>query len=216
MELFGVGERSLHGMIWSTRFFFMLAGRFPVLMFSFIMRTLVSFWQMGRKTDPRSESLCPAAPSMVLGRADCFRWCIREQNNTYTHTHIYIYIYIYIFFFFFFLQVKWSGCRRSYAHVADGFSLSFSCYLCVCCQEWHPGQVFQENIQMRGKGGDGDDSLLIEMFRGGSVFLPTLNSSSRPSLSWGALVLWSLCRWPSREHTSSSVSPYRKYSSRAW
>lgn len=44
MELFRVSEYSLHGMIWSTRFFFMLAGRFPVLMFSFIMRTLVSFW----------------------------------------------------------------------------------------------------------------------------------------------------------------------------
>lgn len=41
-----------------------------------------------------------------------------------------------------------------------------------------------------GAGGDGGDSLLIEMFRGGNgVFLPTLNSSSRPSLSWGALVL---------------------------
>lgn len=31
-------------MICRTRFFFMLAGRFPVLMFSFIMRMLVSFW----------------------------------------------------------------------------------------------------------------------------------------------------------------------------
>ena len=35
--------RPVHGMIWRTRFFFMLAGRFPVLMFSFMMRTLVSF-----------------------------------------------------------------------------------------------------------------------------------------------------------------------------
>lgn len=34
----------LHGMICRTLFFFMLAGRFPVLMFSFIIRMLVSFW----------------------------------------------------------------------------------------------------------------------------------------------------------------------------
>lgn len=49
-----------------------------------------------------------------------------------------------------------------------------------------------------------------------SVNILTLNSSSRPTRSSGALVLWSFCRCPSREDTSSSVSPYRKYSSRAW
>lgn len=35
---------NLHGIICRTLFFFMLAGRFPVLMFSFIMRMFVSFW----------------------------------------------------------------------------------------------------------------------------------------------------------------------------
>lgn len=49
-----------------------------------------------------------------------------------------------------------------------------------------------------------------------SVNILTLNSSSKPTRSSGALVLWSFCRCPSREDTSSSVSPYRKYSSRAW
>lgn len=34
---------ALHGMIWMTLAFFMLAGRLPVLMFSFMIRTLVSF-----------------------------------------------------------------------------------------------------------------------------------------------------------------------------
>lgn len=46
----------------------------------------------GKKTDPESESLCSAVQSMVLGRADFLKGCIKEQNN--------------IFFFFFFLQVK--------------------------------------------------------------------------------------------------------------
>lgn len=26
------------------------------------------------------------------------------------------------------------------------------CYLCYYCQEWHPGQVFHENIPMQGAG----------------------------------------------------------------
>lgn len=39
---------ALHGMIWMTRAFFMLAGRLPVLMFSFMIRTLVSFCNQGR------------------------------------------------------------------------------------------------------------------------------------------------------------------------
>lgn len=56
MKVIRVYERSLHGMIWSTRFFFMLAGRFPVLMFSFIIRTLVSFWWERTRVD-WSESL---------------------------------------------------------------------------------------------------------------------------------------------------------------
>lgn len=34
---------ALHGMIWMTLAFFMLAGRLPVLMFSFMIRTFVSF-----------------------------------------------------------------------------------------------------------------------------------------------------------------------------
>jgi hypothetical protein len=38
---------ALHGMIWMTRAFFMLAGRLPVLMFSFMIRTLVSFCSQG-------------------------------------------------------------------------------------------------------------------------------------------------------------------------
>lgn len=50
-------SESLHGMIWSTRFFFMLAGRFPVLMFSFIMRTLVSFWWEKTRTDGNDEKV---------------------------------------------------------------------------------------------------------------------------------------------------------------
>lgn len=42
------------------------------------------------------------------------------------------------------------------------------CYLCYYCQEWHPGQVFHEEttrIAGRGARGDGDDSLLTEMFK---------------------------------------------------
>lgn len=39
---------ALHGMIWMTRAFFMLAGRLPVLMFSFMIRTLVSFCKEDR------------------------------------------------------------------------------------------------------------------------------------------------------------------------
>lgn len=38
---------ALHGMIWMTLAFFMLAGRLPVLMFSFMIRTLVSFCGQG-------------------------------------------------------------------------------------------------------------------------------------------------------------------------
>jgi len=38
-------------MICSTLFFLMLAGRFPVLMFSFIMRTLVNFWGDSQKNN---------------------------------------------------------------------------------------------------------------------------------------------------------------------
>ena len=34
---------ALHGMIWMTLAFFMLAGRLPVLMFSFMIRTFVNF-----------------------------------------------------------------------------------------------------------------------------------------------------------------------------
>ena len=38
----------LHGMIWMTLAFFMFAGRLPVLMFSFMMRTFVSFCSQER------------------------------------------------------------------------------------------------------------------------------------------------------------------------
>lgn len=40
----------VHGIICRTLFFFMLAGRFPVLMFSFIIRMLVSFWEETKTT----------------------------------------------------------------------------------------------------------------------------------------------------------------------
>lgn len=102
-----------HGIIWRTLFFFMLAGRLPILMFSFIIRMFVSF--------------CKANVKNAL----------------------------------------------------------------IICQNQIDKQLHITNIL-------------------------TLNSSSRPTRSSGALVLWSLSRWPSREETSSSVSPYRKYSSRAW
>lgn len=39
----GLLQAALHGMIWMTLAFFMFAGRLPVLMFSFMIRTLVSF-----------------------------------------------------------------------------------------------------------------------------------------------------------------------------
>lgn len=42
---------ALHGMIWMTRAFFMLAGRLPVLMFSFMIRTLVSFCNQGKELE---------------------------------------------------------------------------------------------------------------------------------------------------------------------
>lgn len=42
---------ALHGMIWITRAFFMLAGRLPVLMFSFMIRTLVSFCSQGMELE---------------------------------------------------------------------------------------------------------------------------------------------------------------------
>lgn len=202
MELFGVGEWSLHGMIWSTRFFFMLVGRFPVLMFSFIMRTLVSFWQTeGGKTYPKSESLCSAVPLMVLGRAHFLRWCIKEQNN--------------IFFFFY----EWNKVGAGDA--AHSWQMASPCKLLVviyvsAARSATLGKYSRKTYRCRGRGVMETIHYWLKCLGGVSAFLPTLNSSSRPSLSWGALVLWSLCRWPSREHTSSSVSPYRKYSSRAW
>lgn len=53
---------ALHGMIWITRAFFMLAGRLPVLMFSFMIRTLVSFcsqeMQLGQSMTGLQQETC--------------------------------------------------------------------------------------------------------------------------------------------------------------
>lgn len=56
---------ALHGMIWMTRAFFMLAGRLPVLMFSFMMRTLVSFCSQGMELEPSPADLRPETCSEV-------------------------------------------------------------------------------------------------------------------------------------------------------
>lgn len=44
----------LQGMIWMTRAFFMFAGRLPVLMFSFIIRTFVNFCNKTHTTRVKS------------------------------------------------------------------------------------------------------------------------------------------------------------------
>lgn len=155
----------------------------------------------GGKTYPKSESLCSAVPLMVLGRAHFLRWCIKEQNN--------------IFFFFY----EWNKVAAGDA--AHTWQMASPCKLLVviyvsAARSATLGKYSRKTYRCRGRGVMETIHYWLKCLGGVSAFLPTLNSSSRPSLSWGALVLWSLCRWPSREHTSSSVSPYRKYSSRAW
>lgn len=56
---------ALHGMIWMTRAFFMLAGRLPVLMFSFMIRTLVSFCSQGGQSRLVKRRHSRASPRLL-------------------------------------------------------------------------------------------------------------------------------------------------------
>ena len=160
----------------------MLAGRFPVLMFSFIMRTLVSFWW---ERETQGGGLTQSKKFVFIKRFFFFNlamlWLTIDSSV--------------LFCFVFFLNTTrkfvknisyWYRRRRWEEDEATGNSSSQCagekkkrerifqqatansvwqmvvpykvlvgskhCYLCYCCQEWHPRQVFHENVRMQGTG----------------------------------------------------------------
>lgn len=74
---------ALHGIIWMTLAFFMLAGRLPVLMFSFMIRTFVSFCSQEGHTHEvttRHPERVPQPCNRTTVKGTCYR-----AINTFLH-----------------------------------------------------------------------------------------------------------------------------------